>query len=178
VTQVAVQNFQAKRVLSVLVADDSPIIQTILLRILTNLGHKVVMVGNGLEAVGAVRSKDFDVVVMDMHMPEMDGATATRSIRGTPTDIAFTPIIACSVDNERDHVESFFEAGVNAYMEKPIDTEVLLQTIDEVLDEKIHELIMDGDRTANALRQETSDSLVDESDGDIDAFLDTLKSIE
>ena len=172
------KNYRAQRVLSILVAEDSPIIQTILLRILSGLGHKIVVVGNGLEAVGAVRSRDFDIVVMDMHMPEMDGPTAVRSIRGTPTDVAFTPIIACSVDTEKDKIESFFEAGVDAYIGKPIDTETLVRTINDVLDEKVHMLIAEDDRGNEMVPPESENNHISESDSDISAFLDSLKSID
>ncbi len=165
--------FRARRVLDILVAEDSPIIQAILLRFLTGLGHRVVTVENGREAVGAVGAKDFDVVLMDIRMPEMDGMAATRSIRGTPTDAALTPIIACSADSSEEKVAEFLEAGMNACIDKPVDKAALLACIDRVLAEEIHEVLPEGEKKISTAVE--GGRQINEDDSDVAAFLEKIE---
>jgi len=170
------RSFRANRVLDILVAEDSPIIQAILLRFLSSLGHRVVTVENGREAVGAVGAKDFDIVLMDIRMPEMDGVAATRSIRRTPTDAALTPIIACSADSSREKVAQFLEAGMNACIDKPVDKAALLACIDRVLGKEIHEMLPgeDGEKSA----AEDGAEHIDEDDSDVSAFLEKIATAD
>lgn len=174
-----VQAFQVTRQLKILVAEDSPIIQAILLRMLNALGHEIVIVNDGREAVGAIQANDFDLVLMDMRMPEMDGEAATRSIRNNPSDIAFTPIIACSADTSDEKVSRFIKAGVNACIGKPVDREKLLLTINEILDETVH-IPVDG-VAGPSQKKELSDNVdnqTDEDDQDVAAFLESLKTVD
>lgn len=84
-----------RRTLDVLLAEDNLINQKVAVRLLEKQGHRVVVVPNGRDAVEAVRVRRFDVVLMDLHMPEMDGIAATRAIRELEAPYgAHTPIIA------------------------------------------------------------------------------------
>jgi CheY-like chemotaxis protein len=116
-----------RRPLRILAAEDNPTNQLILRAVLQNLGVELQLVANGVEAVGAFREQSFDVVLMDVQMPLMNGVEAARAIRrfeatsGRPR----TPIIALSADVMTDHVAEYREAGMDAYLEKPIEIDRL-----------------------------------------------------
>lgn len=137
------RHFEAKRVLRILVAEDNRVNQLLLLTLLGRLGHAVEIVGNGLDAVKAVREREFDVVLMDVRMPEMDGPDATRTIRHGDLR-ADIPVIAVTADAMEEHLAGFLAAGMNTYVLKPIDRHRLLATIDAVLGEEIHVAVPDA----------------------------------
>ena len=84
---------------------------------------------NGLEAVAAVTRSKYDLVLMDIHMPEMDGVTATMKIRSLPDPVSGVPIIALTADAMQGDREKYLEAGMNVYVAKPIDQRDLLSAI-------------------------------------------------
>ncbi len=121
--------------LSILLAEDERLNRMHLVFGLESAGHRVAAVENGRAALATLESAAFDVVLMDIQMPEMDGVEATRRIRGAEGgDIdPSIPIIALSAYvTERDR-ESFAEAGVDAYVAKPVETTELLRVIHEVV---------------------------------------------
>lgn len=107
--------------LRVLVAEDNQINQVLTVTILEREGHRVDTVANGLEAVAAVRTIPYDVVLMDVHMPEMDGIEATAAIRKLPGDRAAVPIVAVTANAMEGDRERFLDAGLDDYLSKPID---------------------------------------------------------
>jgi PAS domain S-box-containing protein len=115
--------------LRILVAEDNAVNQEIARDTLEAAGHAVDIVANGLEAVGAVQSFPYDIVLMDVHMPEMDGPTATGKIRALPGDISGIPIIALTADAMVGDREKFLAAGMNDYVAKPFDLQQLLSSI-------------------------------------------------
>ena len=106
--------------LRVLVAEDNLVNQKVAQLMLGKLGHRVDTVGNGLEAVDAVRRVHYDVVFMDVHMPEMDGLQATEIIRADLPGEATTPIVALTAGVMSEDRASCLNAGMNAYLSKPI----------------------------------------------------------
>jgi len=118
--------------LNILVAEDNLVNQTLLERALLQYGHRVTVVDNGLKALAACRSETFDVVLMDIEMPEMDGIEATRWIRerledDTPTMVAMT---AHALEGSQ---EWLLASGFNDYMSKPLSfqkLEALLSSIE------------------------------------------------
>jgi CheY-like chemotaxis protein/HPt (histidine-containing phosphotransfer) domain-containing protein len=116
--------------LRILVAEDNPINQEIARDTLEMAGHRIDIATNGMEALEAVRRFPYDVVLMDAHMPEMDGPTATRKIRALPGRASKIPIIALTADAMVGDREKFLLAGMNDYVSKPFDPEVLFATID------------------------------------------------
>ena len=100
---------------------------------LTRMGHVIDAVENGAEAVAAVKAKDYDVVLMDMQMPVMDGPQATREIRKSNSPRARVPIIALTADVIASHRTDYFASGVNAIVGKPIDWAELSDEIERQL---------------------------------------------
>ena len=117
------------RKLRFLVAEDNPVNQEIIAATLEQDGHDVDVVGDGAEAVQAVQNVPYDVVLMDIHMPEMDGVTAARRIRALPGDIANIPIIALTADAMVGDREKYISSGMNDYASKPVDLDELYGTI-------------------------------------------------
>ena len=106
--------------LSILLAEDNPINQIVAASILDEMAYKVELAENGLQAVEALRKKAYDVIFMDMQMPEMDGLEATRYIRAEfPPDRQ--PIIIAMTANAMDgDKQECLDAGMNDYISKPV----------------------------------------------------------
>jgi CheY-like chemotaxis protein len=112
--------------LRVLVAEDHPVNRQYMAALLEGMGHKPFFAGNGLEAVQAIREQRFDLVLMDLHMPLLDGVGATLSIRALPDGAAATvPIIALTADAFAQTRERCLMAGMNDFLAKPVSPERL-----------------------------------------------------
>lgn len=107
--------------LRVLIAEDNLVNQKVARGYLEDDGHNVTIVGDGRAALARVQAEDFDLVLMDMHMPEMDGITATRQIRGLDAPVAEIPIIAATAGAMPEDIERCLAAGMNDFVPKPID---------------------------------------------------------
>jgi PAS domain S-box-containing protein len=120
---------RAEQRLRILVAEDNPVNQIIVQAVLEGDGHDVVLVGNGLEAVEAIKSANFDLVLMDVSMPEMDGTMATQIIRGLEGKFSDIPIIALTANAMAEHREECKSAGMNDFVTKPFEPNDLLAAI-------------------------------------------------
>jgi len=103
----------------ILLAEDNPINQKVVIRMLSRLGHNVEVVGNGQEAVNAVSNGAFDFVFMDMMMPVMDGITASKMIRAAENGGARIPIVALTANVEPKDERNCIEAGMDGFISKP-----------------------------------------------------------
>lgn len=121
--------------LRVLVAEDHPVNQQVIRGLLGQVGIEVEIVEDGLEAVKATQARAWDLILMDVQMPNMDGPTATKTIRKREADEARarTPIIALTANAMVEQVEAYLAAGMDAVVSKPIDLKVLLTTISDVM---------------------------------------------
>ncbi|MCF8480576.1 MAG: response regulator [Rhodospirillum sp.] len=119
-----------KRRLRILVVEDNLINQQVAVGLLGKLGHAVDVAGNGLEAVKAVRQGDYDLVFMDMQMPEMDGLAATKAIRSLPGARGALPIIAMTANAMQGDKDRCLEAGMDDYIAKPVLKRTLRQVIE------------------------------------------------
>jgi CheY-like chemotaxis protein len=115
--------------LRILVAEDNAVNQEVAVGLLRRSGHEVDAVADGRAAVEAVRTGTYDVVLMDLHMPGIDGFEATREIRRLPGDKGDVRIIALSASSLRDSRERARASGMNGHLVKPIDPALLAATL-------------------------------------------------
>jgi signal transduction histidine kinase/DNA-binding response OmpR family regulator/HPt (histidine-containing phosphotransfer) domain-containing protein len=118
--------------LRVLLAEDNQINQKFAVALLTRSGHEVDIAENGHQAVDAVQRKDYDLVLMDIQMPELDGVQATRQIRALAAPKGNIPIIALTAHALSGAREEYLAAGMNDYISKPVDPGLLLTKIVEI----------------------------------------------
>jgi signal transduction histidine kinase/DNA-binding response OmpR family regulator len=120
----------AARSLDVLVAEDHPVNRQYMAALLENLGHRAHFTTNGEEAVQAARERRFDIVLMDLHMPVLDGVAATRAIRMLPERAAATvPIVALTADAFPETRERCLVAGMNDFLTKPVSPQKLASAL-------------------------------------------------
>lgn len=118
------------RTLRILLAEDNIINQKVTVAALTKAGYQVSLANNGKEAVTMLEEQPFDLVLMDVQMPEMDGLEATAAIRHMEKLLGqHTPIIALTAHTMQGDKERLLDAGMDGYVSKPIRQEELLQTI-------------------------------------------------
>ena len=125
--------------LQVLVAEDSEVNQFIIRELLAKWGIEIEVTANGLEAVNAFREREFDLILMDIQMPEMDGLEATRQICRLQRDEGLHPhcaIVGLSAHAMGGDRERYLAEGMVDYLTKPIRTEALRGVLDACLDEK------------------------------------------
>jgi len=123
----------SERSLRVLLAEDNPVNQMLAMKILERLGHKVQVVNDGKEAIGQARAQDFDLIFMDVQMPEMDGLEATMAIRAAEAVTGkHVPIVAMTAHAMKGDREKCLSAGMDGYLSKPIRIDELKQAISEV----------------------------------------------
>ncbi len=115
--------------LRILVAEDNTVNQLLLNTILRSAGHEVDVANNGREAVEAAEKQVFDLILMDVHMPELNGQEATRRIRQMSGPVADVPILAVTAAVFEEDREKCHQAGMNDFVSKPIDKCQLLEKI-------------------------------------------------
>ncbi len=121
----------SSRRLHVLLAEDNAVNQRLAVRILEKRGHTVVVADNGREALAAFEREPFDLVLMDVQMPEMGGFEATAEIRRRET--RHTPIVAMTAHAMQGDRERCLAAGMDAYVSKPIDAKSLFEVIESLV---------------------------------------------
>lgn len=124
------------RNLNILIAEDDAQNQAILKLILVRRGHRVKSAWNGIQAVEAVKAEHFDLVLMDVQMPEMDGLEATRSIRSKYPTAHQPRIVAMTANAMQGDREECLAAGMNDYVSKPIQVKELISALERAAGEK------------------------------------------
>ncbi len=119
--------------LHVLVAEDNEVNQHVVRAMLANMGHSCEVARDGLEAVAMVTARHFDLVLMDIQMPNLDGMTATRRIRSLGTAVAHIPIVALTANAMVEDKQAYIEAGMNDHVSKPVEPRELSGAIARVL---------------------------------------------
>jgi two-component system sensor histidine kinase/response regulator len=126
--ELAVQGQGLGQVLNILVVEDDPINQEVASELLRSAGHSVDIADNGAIALERVADRHYDLVLMDMQMPVMDGLTATRALRLQPA-YARTPVIAMTANAFAEDRAKCLAAGMNDFVAKPVDPGALYQCI-------------------------------------------------
>lgn len=118
---------------SILAVDDSPSMRQLVSMTLKQAGHDVHLAEDGDDALAKVGSLDVDLVITDVHMPNMDGITLTQSLRGLE-QFRFTPILILTTESAADMKMRGKEAGATGWIVKPFNAEALLKVVDRVLE--------------------------------------------
>ena len=119
--------------LTILLAEDNATNQMVFGKLMQNLNVSITIAGNGLEALRLAQSRTFDVVFMDMRMPEMDGIEATRAIRALGGAWSRIPIVALTANAFAEDVKACRDAGMNEFLSKPVRKKTLVEVLAKVL---------------------------------------------
>jgi DNA-binding response OmpR family regulator len=114
---------------SVLLVEDDPVVRSAVARALTGLGHAVLPVGTALEALREITAGAFDLVVLDLGLPDMDGADALRMMRG----VCDVPVIVATARDDETEIVRLLNAGADDYLVKPFSSEHLAARLSAVL---------------------------------------------
>jgi CheY-like chemotaxis protein/HPt (histidine-containing phosphotransfer) domain-containing protein len=126
-----------RRTLRVLLAEDNPVNRKLVVAMLHRWGHEVVAVPDGSSAIDRAKQEPFDLVLMDVQMPRMDGLTAARGIREHEKKAGHhVPIIALTAHAMKGDREQCLEAGMNSYIPKPIRRDDLYEAIERIISER------------------------------------------
>lgn len=117
----------------ILVAEDSSVIQNLTKKILTLQNYQISAVKNGKQVIDKLSSETFDLILMDIHMPQMDGMECARTIRAMDTDAANIPIIAITGNANNYSMEDFKEAGIDEFIPKPLNYDNLVTVVNNYL---------------------------------------------
>lgn len=160
----SLDRWSSARSLKILVAEDTYVMQHLILAIFNQLDQEVTVADDGKAAVEYVEAEDFDIILMDVRMPVMDGLEATVVIRTMENRKSNIPIIALTADITSGNVEEYIKAGMDAVCAKPVELPILLKTINSVLDEEIYTIIPSAVPAG-------SDSRVEEVEDDLEEII-------
>ena len=133
VTNQKIDNHPNAHLLRILLVEDDKINQLVMSKMLAKMGHSFDIANNGLEAVELFQQTDFDLILMDIQMPVMDGINATKRIREIEGLNSHIPIIAVTAFALKGDRERFLESGIDEYIAKPIKQDMLVDLIDKVI---------------------------------------------
>ena len=163
------------RSLQILVAEDNVVNRKLISAFLQSYGHDLKLVENGQEALLALESQEFDLVLMDIQMPVLGGIAATKAIRESKNPYRNIPIIALTANAMKGARETYLAAGMNGYVSKPINPEELFASIDRLWSSST---LVKETKTRNL---EDKAALKDKSpkqDSDADFLLGILETIQ
>lgn len=123
--------------LKILLADDTAVNVALATKLMKRRGHDITTVENGLQAYEAFQKDSFDVILMDIHMPVMDGLESTQKIReyeASNPDKPPTPIIAMTANNEASDHETYLNSGMNGIITKPLEIKKVVSQIREIIE--------------------------------------------
>ncbi len=141
----------ARQPLRILLAEDNPVNQEIAVHLIERRGHSVIVAENGRQALEAIERHNFDLVLMDVQMPEMGGLEATRIIREKEKASGrHLPIIAMTAHAMQGDREQCIESGMDGYLAKPIDPKTFLQTVEGISEHSARSEPGDNNETKSA----------------------------
>lgn len=167
---------ESSRSLDILLIDDNPMNQQTIGFIIDRMGHETSVAGTAEAGMEMVRNEYYDIILMDIHLPDMKGTEATRQLRAEPGESGMRPIPAISADAEPEHQATYKEAGMDGCIAKPVDNAEMARTFDEVMGETLHTITeRDIPLTEEELAREKADEEAAAGrDDDVAAFLASL----
>jgi two-component system sensor histidine kinase/response regulator len=168
------------RKLQVLLAEDNPVNQRLVVKLMEKQGHTIILTGNGKEALAALERGHFDVVLMDVQMPEMGGFEAATIIREREKVTgAHMPIVAMTAHALKGDRERCLESGMDAYVSKPIQSRLLFEAITSVVPASVPEANVPERPVPEETRPATvvfnSEGALAMLDGDTELFVELVK---
>ena len=145
----------------ILLAEDNPVNQKLAVILLTKAGYSVDVVDNGVRAVDAVLKQKYNVVLMDVQMPELDGLEATRQIRKQETPGRHVPIIAVTAHAMQGDRERCLEAGMDDYISKPLQRQELLAALERWIKAEAEELVLEQPAAPDRANSDGDDAVID-----------------
>lgn len=178
--QVSNMEQKAIRSLQILLVEDEFINQKVAMKMLTNQGHKVQLASNGRRAIKLFNSEQFDIIFMDIQMPEMDGIQTTLAIREIERkfgDNRHVPIVAMTAYAMKGDRERFIASGMDEYISKPLDSSLLISLLANLFSDRIVNIGGGDERTLGQaqeiLASKYLDQLIDVCQGDVE----TVKAV-
>lgn len=113
----------------ILIAEDSSVIQNLTKKILQFQNFEVFSAKNGQEVINNLETESYDAILMDINMPVMDGMECTRKIRALSNEKSKTPVIAITGNARNYTEEEFKDAGIDAFLQKPLNFDLLVETV-------------------------------------------------
>jgi PAS domain S-box-containing protein len=132
---------ESPNALDILLAEDQPVNQKLMSAVMERLGHRLTIAGNGVEAVRWMRKARFDLILMDIQMPELDGILTTKVIRSSDKAWRNIPIVALTAHAMDSHRQTYLAAGMNGFVSKPFRMEVLIGEMARVMNEAAVETV-------------------------------------
>jgi len=131
---------ESSRPLDILLVDDNPMNQQTIGFIVDRMGHETSVASSAQEGIDLARETYFDIILMDIHLPDMNGKEAVRQLRANPGRSGARPILAITADAEPEHLSSYTEAGMDGCISKPVDNAYLARAFDDVMGETLHHI--------------------------------------
>ena len=119
----------------IIVAEDSSVIQNLTKKILSQLNYDIFSVKNGQQVLDLLNKEDYDLVLLDIHMPVMDGMECAKQVRGMDSKNKDIPLIAITGNANNYSMEDFELAGINAYIPKPLNYDSLVEIVKKYTDD-------------------------------------------
>jgi signal transduction histidine kinase/DNA-binding NarL/FixJ family response regulator/HPt (histidine-containing phosphotransfer) domain-containing protein len=127
------ENQKPEKELSILIVEDNEVNQKLLTELLRRMGHSTKVAGSGEDGLTLLEENNFDLILMDVHLPGISGMGATKAIRAlADREKAATPVIALTGNIASEDVRACYAANMNAYIAKPVDPDILTKTINKV----------------------------------------------
>jgi PAS domain S-box-containing protein len=162
----------------ILVAEDNPNNQKLIEILLSKIGLKSVLVSNGQEAIDMYKKRKFDLILMDINMPIVDGIYATKTIREIENDYYKIPIIALTANSIAGDKEKYLLSGMDDYLSKPIDFDKLINIIKKYLVNSNNNISLDNVEKSTLIEEKFSKNIIKErlllDDLTIDMLLDNF----
>ncbi len=167
---------ESDRSLEILLIDDNPMNQQSIGFMIDRMGHEVKVVGDAQSGIDAARQEYFDIILMDIHLPDMNGVEAAKHLRSNPGSSGMRPILAITSDAEPDHIASYKAAGMNGCVPKPVDNAQMARAFDEVMGETLHSIRQKVVPLTEAeiAREEADKAAAENRDENVAAFLASL----